>query len=181
MDDLKELIEDVVRMLGRKNIPEATVLADIKDAVMKVLADGIFGPRVNPSITAAVPATPTLPVGNSGDGGVPVTPATVPATPAASQRNPSAYFKGTGKHVMIDGARVELGTWVDPIGEQQAADLTKKTGVTHYVNPKTGIVESLGALPTAALAAAAEVSAPTAPPVLVVQAAESGALESIRK
>lgn len=177
MDDLKELIEDVVRMLGRKNIPEATVLADIKDAVMKVLADGIFGPRVNPSITAAVPATPTLPVGNSGGGGS----AGEPATPAASQRNPSAYFKGTGKHVMIDGARVELGTWVDPIGEQQAADLTKKTGVTHYVNPKTGIVESLGALPTAALAAAAEVSAPTAPPVLVVQAAESGALESIRK
>jgi hypothetical protein len=73
------------------------------------------------------------------------------ATPTANMS--SKFFRGTGKYVAeANGARVEIGTWLNPEGEIEAQRLTRVTGVQHYVDPRTGNVESIGGAAADAMA-----------------------------
>lgn len=139
MNDTAELISDIKRMLGRMGMDTITIDQRIKDALMGVLAEGL-GARVS----APVQHYPTIRLPPT-DPQNPLNGPTVVVRPELPASQGGKFFRGTGKYAMDDkGERVEIGTWMNPAGESDAARLTKETGVMHFVNAKTGDVESVG-------------------------------------
>lgn len=170
------LISDVQRMLGRLGVPVEEAQKRISDAIMGVLAGAL---RPDPRTVWPIEPVPTST--ESRGSGIRVS----QIAPMSLATPPSgATFRGTGKKAVgVNGEAVEIGTWVNPGGEDEAARLTKKTGVIHYVDPKDGQVKSLGELPTDMLSSAA-MQAPasgTLASLPVGGEAQAGAYESLRK
>jgi len=107
---------------------------------------------------------------------------TVAGDPGPRPAQPSgAVFRSSGKKAVgANGEAVELGTWINPRGEEEAAKLTKMTGVIHYVDPKDGEVKALSALPAGAEASGVPASAALTS-IPVGGEAAPGAYESAKK
>ena len=177
--DTIDLIADVHRMLGRLGVSAEDAQKRVHDAIMGVLAGALRDPAA-PVVMTGIIAGPVMTSTESRGSGVQVA-QIAPTTAAASS---GATFRSTGKKAVgVNGETVELGTWVNPGGEAEAARLTKETGVIHYVDPKDGQVKSLGELPTDMLTSAATATPPTGTlaSLPVGGEAQAGAYESMRK
>lgn len=129
---LNAFIADTVRMMGYAGIEESVAYDKIRAATMTVMIAEMQGALGS---TGKVIGTIKL-----------ITPEVVDpiVAPAATKT-----FKGTGKFFTDPktNQQRELGTWINPAGDIEAARLTRETGVIHIVDPNTGDVVSMSDLP----------------------------------
>lgn len=141
---MEKLINDAVAMMARVGISEERARKKLEIAIFAVMLEEMQAVIQGPTINRSLPQV-TL----GGDGPTMLVPTTVdksdPIAASATLAPAGKSWRGTGRAVVgANGDRVEIGTWINPAGDIEAARLTKETGIPHVVDPNTGDVVKVG-------------------------------------
>lgn len=130
---MNKLIDDALAMMARVGIPEQHARKKLEIAIFAVMME-----EMQSAIQSSGATIGGVTIRSSGQ--VAATPPPPPPPEPVGKT-----WKGTGRAVVNEaGERVEIGTWINPAGDIEAARLTKETGVPHIVDPNTGDVTRAG-------------------------------------